>query len=1439
MKQELKGEYAMSNKLIKRAGSVALATAMTVTMLPTGSLSFASTNVDVDVTQVAATQGSGVNLPLTKNSTPSGICNTSHFDASYDAKYKYDGNDLGCVYTKDSTTFKVWAPDASDVTLCRYATGSDGEAGAKSLGETKMTKENGVWSVTIDGDIVNTYYTFKVTNNGKTEETVDIYAKALGVNGKRAMVVDLDSTNPANWDKDYKREPQQLSDMVTWEIDVNDFSEYGTGAGFSEKNKGKYLAFTEDGTKLSGTDYDTGIAYLKKLGVTHVQILPIYDFGSVDETKPIADENYNWGYDPANFNAPEGSYSTNPYDGNVRINELKQMIQALHDAGIKVIMDVVYNHTFVPDKPQDFMAYSPYDKFVPGYYYRTYANGKKTDGSGCGNSVRTEAYMANKFIRESMLYWADEYNLDGFRLDLMGLYDNNTMKDIRADMDKNFGTDTILIYGEGWTGNDDLFNYTAAKGDEGLNAEAKNRAGKWSAQELADAHIGFFNDTGRDCIHGLANGEGEERKEIGMLQQNIASTPTNGQKYPLGIFGMIQGATGKSKGEYGHWRAYFAGNSNQTVTYDSCHDNKTLWDKLAETISDENMRVKLNKMDAGLLLTSHGGAFLHAGEEICRSKNGTENSYNKGTTINKIDWSNVKKYNDSFEYFKGMIGVRKAFSGFRNEYTTKGSVIPENDPNGGFREVGNSNLTNINNFTSCSGSNIHSIGYYLSNNVSGEWNQVAVLINNDNADKTATLSASDGSTAWVLVSNGSKASVKGVETVNSNSIKVPGKSVVVAVPKKTFDANPDVGKEKTSITLKTSETSIETTPGQAVSFTATATGAEKITLSAANLPEGAKFDAATGKFTWDKAVAGTYSVSITATDGTNKTSKTVTIKVVSATTGLSDLIATVEAAKLKEADYETESWKALQTALTNAKAVVAKSDATDAEISTAKNALQKAYDALVAQKKAKDALTEAVSKAGTTIVEAKANTANTAEILADASEVLQAAEALLKTGGTAVAYQAAIDNLDDSVKSLATGSGKGSITVSSAPFSEVYAYAWTEVSGKANELLGAWPGKAMTKNADGTYSISTDGVIDGDAKFNLIINAGKSAGKQTDTMSDVSGVVTVKLDSNSSGKDTNGNDLYKATKECKAAGSAEAPAVFNDGLKAALTNAESYKAEDYTKETYAKLTEAVAAAKAVAENKSATQLEINKAARTVRAAYVALVAVVKEEPVSTAAPTATPDANAPTAAPGEITPTPTTSGTATPEPTVAPISSLKIADVLVSPEKKVTVGKKVTVYTSVTGATGTAKYKYNVYLGSATTPTYTSEYSAKDEYSFTPKKVGTYTIEVLATDDTGVTQSKKVSYKVVAKALSVKVTAKGLKVKKNTKISVTVSGGVKSYKYKYVIKNAKGKKVKSKAYSSSKTLTWKATEKGKYKITVTVKDAQKKTKTVTKTVTVK
>ena len=1429
MKQELKGEYAMSNKLIKRAGSVALATAMTVTMLPTGSLSFASTNVDVDVTQVAATQGSGVNLPLKRAVNTSGGYN-KQYNSSFDQSNKYDGDDLGCVYTKDATTFKVWSPTASKVVLCRYTTGSDSEAGAKKIEEVDMTKSGAVWATTIKGDIVNTYYTFKVTNNGNTTESADIYAKAVGVNGKRAMVVDLDSTDPANWDKDYKRETQQLSDMVTWEIHVNDFSEYGTGAGFSEKNKGKYLAFTEDGTKLSGTDYDTGIAYLKKLGVTHVQILPIYDFGSVDETKPIADENYNWGYDPANFNAPEGSYSTNPYDGNVRINELKQMIQALHDAGIKVIMDVVYNHTYNPEKKKDYMTFSPYDNFVPNYYYRTNSNGVQTGGSGCGNEVRTEAYMANKFIRESMLYWADEYNLDGFRLDLMGLYDNQIMKDIRYDMDATFGKNTMLIYGEGWTGD---------------GSSDSTHAGKWSAQELASSNIGFFNDTGRDSLHGEANPSHEGK--TGLLQQNLDGIPsdTDGQKYPLGIFGMIQGAAGKSvdkygENDYGHWRAYFAGNSNQTVTYDSCHDNKTLWDKMAETVKNNDaLLTKLNMMDGAIVLTSHGGSFLHAGEEFCRTKNNDADSYSSGPDVNKLDWNRVKNYSQSVEFFQGMIGVRKAFSGFRNEYTTKGSVIPGNDPNGGFREVGNSNLTNIDSFTNCSNYNIHSIGYYLSNNVSGEWNQVAVLINNDNADKTATLSASDGSTAWVLVSNGSKASVKGVETVNSNSIKVPGKSVVVAVPKKTFDANPDVGKEKTSITLKTTQTSIETTPGQAVSFTATATGAEKITLSAANLPEGAKFDAATGKFTWDKAVAGTYSVSITATDGTNKTSKTVTIKVVSATTGLSDLIATVEAAKLKEADYETESWKALQTALTNAKSVVAKSDATDAEISTAKNALQKAYDALVAQKKAKDALTEAVSKAGTTIVEAKANTANTAEILADASEVLQAAEALLKTGGTAVAYQVAIDNLDDSVKSLATGSGKGSITVSSAPFSEVYAYAWTVVSGKTNELLGAWPGKAMTKNADGTYSISTDGVIDGDAKFNLIINAGKSAGKQTDTMSDVSGVVTVKLDSNSSGKDTNGNDLYKATKECKAAGSAEAPAVFNDGLKAALTNAESYKAEDYTKETYAKLTEAVAAAKAVAENKSATQLEINKAARTVRAAYVALVAVVKEEPVSTAAPTATPDANAPTAAPDEITPTPTTSVTTTPEPTVAPISSLKIADVLVSPEKKVTVGKKVTVYTSVTGTTGTAKYKYNVYLGNATTPTYTSEYSAKNEYSFTPKKVGTYTIEVLATDDTGVTQSKKVSYKVVAKALSVKFTTKGLKVKKNTKISVTVSGGVKSYKYKYVIKNAKGKKVKSKAYSSSKTLTWKATEKGKYKITVTVKDAQKKTKTVTKTVTVK
>ena len=309
------------------------------------------------------------------------------YDSSYDSQYAYSGDDLGCNYTPAATTFKVWSPEASDVTLCRYKEGN----GDNLIETVSMTKgDKGVWSATINGDIVNTYYTYKVKVNGTTKEAVDIYAKAVGVNGDRGMVVDLDSTDPENWDTNYQREKTNLSDIIVWEVHVRDFS-IDESSGVSTENRGKYKAFTESTTVNGAGKQASCVDYLKDLGVTHVQILPMYDYASVDETRVSTSlsDNYNWGYDPENYNAPEGSYSSNPYDGNVRITEMKKMIQALHDAGIKVIMDVVYNHTYDS-------ADSNLNKIMPGYYYKLNSDLSFNNQSGCGNATRSDSAMYRK-----------------------------------------------------------------------------------------------------------------------------------------------------------------------------------------------------------------------------------------------------------------------------------------------------------------------------------------------------------------------------------------------------------------------------------------------------------------------------------------------------------------------------------------------------------------------------------------------------------------------------------------------------------------------------------------------------------------------------------------------------------------------------------------------------------------------------------------------------------------------------------------------------------------------------------------------------------------------------------------------------------------------------------------------------------------------------------
>lgn len=368
------------------------------------------------------------------------------YDANYDNQYAYSGDDLGCTYTKDATTFKVWSPKAEKVVLCRYTQGNGGSL----IEEVPMIKgDRGVWSITINKDIVNTYYTYKVTVDGTTKEAVDIYAKAAGLNSNRAMVVDLDRTDPDNWDKDYERETTNLSDIIVWEVHIRDFS-IDVSSGVSEKNRGKYKAFTEDNTTVNGEGKVAScVNYLKQLGVTHVQLLPMYDYASVDEANVSTSlsSNYNWGYDPKNYNVPEGSYSSNPYDGNVRIKEMKEMIQALHDAGIKVVMDVVYNHTYDT-------ADSNFNKIMPDYYYKINSDMTYNNQSGCGNATRSTSAMYRKFMVDSVSYWADEYNIDGFRFDLMGIHDYETMNLIRNTLDSKFGKNTIVMYGEGWTATD-------------------------------------------------------------------------------------------------------------------------------------------------------------------------------------------------------------------------------------------------------------------------------------------------------------------------------------------------------------------------------------------------------------------------------------------------------------------------------------------------------------------------------------------------------------------------------------------------------------------------------------------------------------------------------------------------------------------------------------------------------------------------------------------------------------------------------------------------------------------------------------------------------------------------------------------------------------------------------------------------------------------------
>uniref|UniRef100_UPI002FCDCF05 type I pullulanase n=1 Tax=Exiguobacterium flavidum TaxID=2184695 RepID=UPI002FCDCF05 len=550
----------------------------------------------------------------------------------FDAKYAYDGK-LGTSYKKSKTSFRLWAPTAQTVELELYRLQKKSPTTAKDIySEIEMKREaKGTWVATVKGDLDEIGYTFEVKHAKDTVRAVDPYATAVSVNGDQGVIVDMKETNPKRWSSD-KPKLRRATDAIIYETHVRDLSMYDvTDSGYDSgiKNKGKYLGVIEQDTRLTKGGKKlatkTGLDHLKELGITHVQFIPVYDFNtaSVDETNPL--KTYNWGYDPKNYNAPEGSYSTNPYAPKVRIMEMKQMIQGLHDNGLRAVMDVVYNHMF------DAKA-SNLDKIVPGYYYRYTESGDLANGTGVGNDTASERKMMQKLIVDSVAYWASEYHWDGFRFDLMGIHDVETMNKVRKTVDSI--NPTILVFGEGW--------------DLGTPLAAEQKANQNNAAKMP--HIGHFNDNLRDALKGsvfLDTDAGFVNGKDGMEA-----------RIKRGIVGEIQ---------YDENIKGFTTEPDQAITYVEAHDNHTLWDKLNLTNPAESdaTRTKMHRLASSIVLTSQGTTFIHAGQDFMRTKNGDHNSYKSPDSVNQLDWKRKMDRQADVDYMKGLIAIRKDNPGLR------------------------------------------------------------------------------------------------------------------------------------------------------------------------------------------------------------------------------------------------------------------------------------------------------------------------------------------------------------------------------------------------------------------------------------------------------------------------------------------------------------------------------------------------------------------------------------------------------------------------------------------------------------------------------------------------------------------------------------------------------------------------------------------------------
>ena len=643
-------------------------------------------------------------------------------DAIYSTYETYDGNDLELQVTADDTRFTLWSPKAHEARVKIYPDGRY----SKSEQTVPMTRgERGTWRAVVPGQLYGKFYTFQIKVNGRwLDETPGVWAKAVGVNGKRAAIIDLYSTNPEGWDKDRGPVVKHINDVVLYEMHHRDFSVHPS-SGIAAK--GKFLALTETGT-TSPQGLKTGIDHLKELGVTHVHILPSYDFNSVDEANLPANT-YNWGYDPQNYNAPEGSYSTNPVEPSTRIREMKQMVKALHDAGIGVVMDVVYNHTAENDG-------SNFSLTAPGYYYRHRADGTYSDASGCGNETASDRKQMSDFIVNSVKYWAKEYHIDGFRFDLMAIHDTETMNRVASELKKI--NPSIFVYGEGWTA-----------GDSPLAKERRALKDNVSAMP----GVAVFSDDIRDAIKGHFS----DAKDRGFA----TGKPGNEETVKIGIVG----ATAHPQVDYtkgNNSKAPYALNPSQVINYVSCHDDLTLTDKLVKSLpaDSEAQRQRAAKLAQTIVFTSQGTPFMFAGEEVFRDKKGVHNSYKSPDSINAIDWTLKERNADLFAYYKELIKLRKAHPAFR--MTTASDVAR--------------NLV----FDDTKGQT-GLISYSLKNNANGDaWREIKLVFNGSDEPRTVTLPKG----TWTVIAEDGRINADGLGNSKGGKIVVAPRSAYIAAREK-------------------------------------------------------------------------------------------------------------------------------------------------------------------------------------------------------------------------------------------------------------------------------------------------------------------------------------------------------------------------------------------------------------------------------------------------------------------------------------------------------------------------------------------------------------------------------------------------------------------------------------------------------------------------------